>query len=100
MAFVYKAYPLLLWCLCLFFWGLGFCATIFLFKTNWTMFLWPLPSAVLGWVVAGAVASKYPKMQFVNQAEIVGHGYVHQPLDVIVNFLLTTFAWAGVMIFR
>jgi hypothetical protein len=100
MKLVYKAYPLLLWCLCLAFWGIGYCSTFFLFHAKWTMFLWLLPSAALGWIVAGLIVSIFPKMQFVNEAEILGHGYVHQPLDVIINFLLATFIWAGVTFFR
>lgn len=100
MKFVYRVYPVLLWCLCLFLLGIGCCVSIFMIRVLWTVFLWPLPSAVLAWVLIGFVVERLPRIRYVNEAEIDGFGYVHQPLDVIFPFLLVNLVLAGVMLFR
>ena len=100
MRLIYKLYPVSLWFFCLLFWAIGLCLTVYLFRARWTLFLWPFPSAVFGWVSAGILVRRFPRLRFVNEAEIDGLGYVHQPLDVLIPFLLTGFAFAVAAMFH
>ena len=85
MRLVYKAYPALLWVLCLTFWAGGIFLSVKL-ERPWTLFLWPIPTGILSWFLAGLLTIRFPRICFVNEVEIDGLGYVHQPLDVLIPF--------------
>jgi hypothetical protein len=100
MRVAYRIYPMLLWLLCLSFWVGGCCYTLLALQSRWTLFLWPIPSALLAWIVSGFAVARFPRIRYVNDLQIDGLGYVHQPLDVIIPFLLQGFLWAAVGCWR
>jgi hypothetical protein len=91
---IYKAYPIMLWALCLplFFAGIALILAIRL--PPLLLFLLPIPTAAFAWLVAGTFVSLYPRIRYVNEVEEDGLGYVHQPLDVLVPFLFIGFAFS------
>jgi hypothetical protein len=96
MRVVYKVYPAVLWVLCLTLWGGGIVISVVLGRP-WTLFLWPIPTAILSWFLVGLLTIRFPRICFVNNAEIDGLGYVHQPLDVLIPFWFLSFGTAIVV---
>jgi hypothetical protein len=95
MRLVYKIYPAVLWALCLLFWAAGITLTVVLDRP-WSLVLWPIPAGLLAWVLAGVLTISFPRIRYVNNAEINGLGYVHQPFDVLVPFWIISFLVAVV----
>jgi hypothetical protein len=97
---VYKLYPVIFFCSC-FGCLLGGIAVIASFTTaRWPLLLVPIPAAIAGYIVTSAIASRYPRIRYVNESEIDGLGYVHQPSGPVLLCCLIGFAIAVIQLVR
>ena len=98
MRLVYRLYPIILWTFCLLIFFLGGLSLQLIFDQKWLLLLSPLPTAFLASVFTNIIATRFPKLWYVNDAEIDGLGYVHQPLDVLIPPLLVAFVTCGLLV--
>jgi len=77
---VYRVYPYLLFAVCFASLLGGVSLVSALTESAWFFLLPPLPAAFIGYLIVVAVTSVFPRIRFVNESEIEGLGYVHQPL--------------------
>jgi hypothetical protein len=95
---IYKVYPLLLWFFCALTFTAGTVLVVYL-KARWALLLLPVPSALFGWFCTSFFVRRYPRIRYIDNAEIDGLGHVRQPIfDVIVPFLLITMIAAVLVI--
>jgi len=80
---LYKIYPLILWTLCFIFLAVGVCITVAT-KLPWTLLLWPVPSGMVARFMAAILVRRFPRIRYINSAEVDGLGYLHQPLNVVI----------------
>lgn len=86
---IYRIYPYVLFACCMAWWlALASCISLFT-SSAWWQLLPPIPSIWLGLSATTLIASRFPKMHYVNEAEIDGLGYVHPPIGPILLALLT-----------
>jgi hypothetical protein len=51
---------------------------------TWSHFSVPVLGAIAGYLVMCAFVTRFPKLGYVDEREIDGLGYVHQPLGVLL----------------
>jgi hypothetical protein len=81
---VYRIYPVLLFTSSIALMFAGFAILGACEFSVWSLFWVPIPAAIAGYLATCAVVSQFPKLRFVNEAEIDGLGYVHQPLGTLL----------------
>lgn len=85
---IYRIYPCVLF-LCCMAWWLGLVSGVAaLTKSAWWQLLPPLPALWLGLMTTTFIATRFPRMKYVNDAEINGLGYVHAPVGPMLLVLL------------
>lgn len=86
---IYRIYPYVLFACCMVWWlVLASCISLFI-SSPWWQLLPPIFSVWLGLAMTTLIASRFPKMHYVKEAEIDGLGYVHAPIGPILLALLT-----------
>ena len=96
---IYRLYPILLGGSTALLTVAGFAAVLAITEYRWPLIVVPFVAAFGGLIVVGLVESRYPRIRFVNDAEIDGLGYTHQPLDAILPvFLFGFFSSLAIMV--
>ena len=90
---VYRVYPIILGSVSVLLTAVGFVGVLACLPYRWPLVGVPFLAAIGGLVISSLVASRFPRIRYVNDSEIEGLGYVHQPLDAILPvFLFGIFA--------
>jgi hypothetical protein len=67
---------------------------------RWPLVFMPFAAVFASLIIASALCARYPRIRFVNDAEIDGLGYVHQPLDAILPVFLIGISAALLIVIR
>lgn len=94
---VYRIYPAILFANCIAFMIGGFAVLGACSVPPWSRFSVPVLGPIAGYVATCAIVTRFPRVRYVNDAEVDGLGYVHQPLGVI---LLCFLIGLGVVVLR
>ncbi len=97
---IYRVYPIVLGGATAFLTLVGFVSTYALTSSRWPLVLVPFAAVFVGFVIASALCCRFPRIRFVNDAEIDGLGYAHQPLDAILPIFLFGLSAALLILIR
>ena len=97
---IYRVYPIVLGGSTTLLTVAGFTAIITTSDYRWPLILVPFIAVFGGMFAVGLLESRFPRIRFVNEAEIDGLGYTHQPLDAILPVFLFGFFSALAIIVR
>ncbi|TWU43626.1 hypothetical protein Poly51_62810 [Rubripirellula tenax] len=97
---IYRVYPVVLGGSTALLTLVGFVATYALTSSRWPLVFVPFAAVFAGFVIVSAMCSRFPRIRFVNDAEIDGLGYVHQPLDAILPVFLFGISTALLILIR
>lgn len=93
---IYKVYPYLLASACGLLWAITTLVTIFV-GYPWMLFVWPIPIGIAARCLVAPIVATYPKMRYIDESEVDGMGYVHEPSEVIVPFWVVAFILASIL---
>ena len=85
---IYRVYPMILGGTNALLTVVGFASVMAATSYRWPLVLVPFLAAFGRLLTVGLLEPHFPRIRFVNDAEINGHGYVHQPLDSILPVFL------------
>jgi len=97
---IYRVYPIVLGGSTALLTVVGFAATYTLTSSRWPLVLVPFAAVFASFVIVSALCSRFPRIRFVNETEIDGLGYVHQPLDAILPVFLLGISTALLILIR
>lgn len=97
---IYRVYPIVLGGSTALLTLVGFVATCAFTSSRWPLIFVPFVAVFGGVVIVSALCSRFPRIRFVNDAEIDGLGYVHQPLDSILPVFLLGISAALLILIR
>jgi hypothetical protein len=97
---IYKVYPVLHFCTCFASLLGGFAVVRSVTSAAWPLLLIPVPAVLVGYVLSSVGVSMFPRIRFVNDAEVDGLGYVHQPLGAMLLVAATGFGVAAIWLVR
>ncbi len=97
---VYKLYPIIHVLAC--FGALlgGIVLVRMVTESSWPLLVVPVPAVFLGYLLSTFVVAVFPRIRFVNDSEIDGLGYVHQPLGAMLLVCLIGSAIAALKMLR
>ena len=81
---IYRVYPAVLFASCMCTLLLAIVLMKLATAAVWPLFLIPIPAALFGKYLTSLVVRRFPRIRFLNEAEIDGLGYVHQPLSTML----------------
>jgi hypothetical protein len=97
---IYRIYPMLLFGSAL----LTLMGTVALIKqlglSHFWLFTSPIIAITVGYILTARIAAIFPKIRYVNEQEIDGHGYIHQPLGPLLLVAVIGFSTAIIACFR
>jgi zinc transporter ZupT len=97
---IYRVYPIVLGGSTALLTIAGFAATYAFTTSRWPLVFIPFVAVFAGFLIVSVLCSRYPRIRFVNEAEIDGLGYVHQPLDAILPVFLFGISSALLILIR
>ncbi len=100
VAMVYRVYPIIHFLAC--FGALlgGIVLVRMVTELSWPLLIVPVPAVLLGCLLSSLVVAVFPRIRFVNNSEIDGLGYVHQPSGAMLLVCLLGFAIAVLQMVR
>jgi hypothetical protein len=97
---IYHVYPIVLGGSTAFLTLVGFAIVHATTTMRWPLVFVPFAAVFASLIIASALCTRYPRIRFVNDAEIDGLGYVHQPLDAILPVFLFGISTALLIVIR
>jgi len=96
----YRVYPVFLFLACVLSLLAGFVIIRSFTSVDWPLLLIPIPAVIIGYILTTIIASRFPKIRYVNESEIEGLGYVYQPLGPMLLLCLIGFSVAILQLLR
>lgn len=97
---VYRLYPIIHFLACFGAFLGGIVLVRMVTESSWSLLIVPVPAVFLGYLLSSFVVAVFPRIRFVNESEIDGLGYVHQPLGAMLLVCLLGFAIAVLQMLR
>lgn len=97
---IYRLYPLILGISSALLTVGGFLLVLLVTSYRWPLVIVPFVAPIGGFIVMSLVAARFPRIRYVDAAEIDGLGHLHQPVGVMGLVFLWGLGTALRVIFR